>query len=931
MNLGTRLATSLLALAAGSAAFAQDEMLQSVALGAEREQAEARARVEAVERPETDLVDVAATLPPRARRFALQLAEGGTFVLLAAGDLKLEVLINGLTILSSDGETEGEVRALLSMPAGSNVIEVRGPDAVLANILKIGRTGEEPRPLPAFTDELEPGETTPAEIAVTVPAASARGAAGGDQPIRLGRKSTESFQIGVRPSAGGAGTAPTATAAGPGMARGATSAMPAAAARGDNSAAPSRGNRGGGGGLVSLASSGRSGSSTGSGSNGAPQGGGSTGGGSQGMPVAGSGGAGSGNESTRGGSGGDSAGGPPVGTPVSGGTPTTPVPTTPTIPVPPTPGPSVPATVSLSPLSPPVDFVPMRAVDLVGADPAGTVVSLHGQTVFGAVMDPAAYDTISVAVQPSGRSAQIDVGPVTGQFAFRLYTGDFGPDGRAEVTLTASSTVSEEVSAAPVAFSFQASAAADGLTQALSRVAFGATPGLYARVRDIGFAAYVAEQLAPEAIADTAFTATDLAMLGDTETTSTTQFFENVFHENFAWAAYSERQLREVLGDFWWNHFHAINKDSRIVHQVLTDRRFFRDNAFAPFGDLLLYSARSPLMSQFLDNDESRAGRINENYGREVLELHTVGVDGGYGDADVIAVSRVFTGWRYEDVSPDAEPASDIHRRYAFRFQADRHDAEDKEIPFLSTTIAGRGGEAGVQEGEELIRILAQDSRTIAFVCGKLVERLVADEMPQTFVEACADAWASTSGDMREVVRAILTHPDFLTGRSADRSKTKNPFEYSVSLARAFEMRPPEGSNVRDYLRRFRNATWNGGYNSFRFPAPTGLPETGAAWASSGSMLGAYRATMDLAQARSRHNANLQDAVIAAGLETAEEVAAYLLAVATVDRYRREEFDRLVVELKGSDGLFEPRSGDETDAFDRAIAMIAVMPSFHLQ
>ena len=921
MSLGTRLATSLLALAAGGAALAEEQLVQT----AMTDPAAATAKTGlSSEARGADAIEVAATLPPRARRFMLDLTEGGTFVLLVAGDLKLEVLINGLIVLSGEGEGESEVRALLSMPPGPNVIEVRGQDAILANILRIGRTGEEPRPLPAFASELKPGETAPTEIAVSVPAPAPGSPGSGTGPVRLGRKSVEPFQIGVRPNVPtSAGDAPAKAASGGSapMASGVpqVAPMPAAAPQ-----APATSSGGGGGGGFFFPASGSGSGGSGSGSSGGGDmsgGGGSSGGGTGGATGGSTGGGGPGGSTGGGSTGGGSTGGGSTGsgggsTGGGGGGGGTPM---------------EPTTASLSPLSPPSDFTPMQAVDIVGADPAGTPASSKGQTVFGAVMDPAAFDTVSVAVQPSGRTVQVDVGPATGQFAFRLFSEDFGTGDRAEVTLTASSTVSDEVTALPVSFSFQASDPQDGMSQALSRVAFGATPGLYARVRDIGFEAYVEEQLAPETISDNAFTTTDLDTLGDIETTSTSQFFENVFYENFAWAAYSERQLREVLGDFWWNHFHAINKDSRIKHQVLTDRRFFRENAFAPFGDLLLYSARSPLMSQYLDNDESRAGRINENYGREVLELHTVGVDGGYDDDDVIAVSRVFTGWRWEDVSPDAEPESDIHRRHAFMFDAGRHDADDKEIAFLSTTIAGRSGEAGVEEGEELIRILAQDSRTISYVCGKLVERLVADERPQTFVNACENTWANTSGDTRAIVRAILTHPEFLTGRAADRSKTKNPFEYSVSLARAFGMRPPEDGNLRDYLRRFRNATWNGGYNSFYFPAPTGLPEVGAAWASSGSMLGSYRATMDLSQARSRHNADLQGAVLAAGLETAEEVAAYLLAVATVDRYRAVEFDALVAELKGSDGLFEPMSGDETNAFDRAIAMIAVMPSFHLQ
>ena len=338
-------------------------------------------------------------------------------------------------------------------------------------------------------------------------------------------------------------------------------------------------------------------------------------------------------------------------------------------------------------------------------------------------------------------------------------------------------------------------------------------------------------------------------------------------------------------------------------------------------------------MSQYLDNDESRDGRINENYGREILELHTVGVNAGYNDDDVIAVSRVFTGWRWSEEDLGEEPESDVQRRHAFLFDAERHDSGDKAIPFLGVTITGRSGDDGAAEGEELIAILAQDENTIRFVCGKLVQRLVSDAMPETYVEACRNAWSSTEGDMRAAVRSIVLHPDLAGDLSALGTKTRTPFEYAVSMARAMGMEPAatDEDALRDFFGRFRRSAWDAGYNSFVFPAPTGLPEVGAAWASSGSLLAGYRPMMEITERLSRSNSDLQQQLVDAGLETPEEVAAYLLALATSDRYQLDEFEAVVAELRGTDGLFELRAEDESQALERAMSIIAVSPSFHLQ
>ena len=383
-----------------------------------------------------------------------------------------------------------------------------------------------------------------------------------------------------------------------------------------------------------------------------------------------------------------------------------------------------------------------------------------------------------------------------------------------------------------------------------------------------------------------------------------------------------------MLAHFWRNHFHAINKGTNIYYESWEDMQFFRANAFGSFEDLLMHSAKSPLMSQYLDNDESRAGSINENYAREVLELHTVGVNTNYGDQDIIEVARVFTGWRYRQTNSGNGSQSP---RYDFEFQADRHDAGDKTIPFLGRTISGRSGAAGVEEGEELLRILASHDNTKAHICSKLVQLLVADQPPQNFVDACVNAWNASNGNMGAVVRAIVTDPAYIGTVQYQRNKAKTPFEYAMSAMR-FTGATPSSGQQNNYYSLIRRSVRESGYVMFDFPAPTGLPEVGAAWQGAGSLLLRSQHLQNLVRnGEQAYGIDTQNFIQQENLETAEAVAAYLMTVAMADRFQSDEFEQIVDVLKGSDGIFEPRNTNERVAVRRALAAILVLPSFQLQ
>lgn len=582
-----------------------------------------------------------------------------------------------------------------------------------------------------------------------------------------------------------------------------------------------------------------------------------------------------------------------------------------------------------SALSPPSGVALTEAVEIIGGATEQRVVASTGQTLFGGVMDPMTYDTVSVTVEPSNRTTVVDVGATTGQFAMRLFPADLAT-GTATVTVIGMSSVDDTVVTAPISYTYESGAVADGVSQALTRITYGPTAELYSRVKALGFENYVNEQLNPGRIRDSAFEGQNFDRYINNLTDNFGRVATGDMSHRMAYAAFSDKQLQEVMGDFWSNHFFASTKDTRVYEQNIIDREFYRQNAFGNFEDLLSYSARSPLMSQFLDNDQSRVGRLNENYGREILELHTVGVDGGYGDDDVIAVSRVFTGWNFRRTNPDS--ADGVLHNYVFDFLADRHDSEDKAIPFLGTTIAGQSGANGVREAEQLIAILADDTRTHNYVCGKIVQRFVADVPPANFVQLCVDAWVASDGNTTDILRAILLAPEFTSNTALQGNKAKTPYEYSISAIRALGAEPDAGEeDPNRFFQTFRQGSEDAGYDPLRFGLPTGLAETGASWISSASMIGSYRRVTSAVDNPGRYNIDLQAKIEAAGLETAEEVAAFMLTIATADRYTLEEYEALVGVLKGTDGIFEPLGRNEARALESASGLLIVLPSFLLQ
>lgn len=345
----------------------------------------------------------------------------------------------------------------------------------------------------------------------------------------------------------------------------------------------------------------------------------------------------------------------------------------------------------------------------------------------------------------------------------------------------------------------------------------------------------------------------------------------------------SQAQLYEVMADFWSNHFNIdVRKNACRVLKVADEREVSRKYALGTFRDLLGASAHSPAMMVYLDNannvapepDNPRrekmrqayldrmaaqsgnnplataliAGKrgkqgVNENYAREIMELHTLGVDGGYTQRDVQEVARCFTGWGVGNRRTGGEGE--------WAFTPRQHDNGEKTV--LGVTIPAGGGES---DGEKVLDILASHPATVRFVSTKLCQRLVSDTPPQSLVSKCVATWKRTGGNIREVTRTIVTSPEFYS-RAAYRQKIKSPFEYAVSSVRAVSgtidlspQSPARGiRNAKFALgkggaipgglltRTLAGQVTTMGQPLYQYQAPTGYPEDSRKWVSSGALV----------------------------------------------------------------------------------------------
>jgi uncharacterized protein (DUF1800 family) len=472
----------------------------------------------------------------------------------------------------------------------------------------------------------------------------------------------------------------------------------------------------------------------------------------------------------------------------------------------------------------------------------------------------------------------------------------------------------------------------DSALHALNRLAYGPRPGEIERVAQAGVLRWIDAQLAPDEIDDATlarrerefdvlkYDRGDLAALyaevqrarqqrkrmGDTAADKLDASPVAVKGRRFAAqfqqlavvrAALSERQLYEVMVDFWTNHFNvyfAKGADRFLTPDYI--EHTIRPHALGKFADLLIATAQSPAMLFYLDNWESvapgaappramrlqarpffgrrpglfppprdrmqkdslraRAPRgINENYARELLELHTLGVDGGYDQNDVVEVARIFTGWSIQRPQQGGD----------FEFHDWAHDTGDKQVLGIEFE---RGH--GMDEGIRLLKLLANHPATMHHIGRQLCQRFVNDDPPDGCVDDAVVAWQRTHGDIREVLRAIFHGPDFWAAANV-RAKVKTPLEFVVSAARAVAAEPDTTPRLAQVVARL-------GEPLYLHVAPDGYPEREDAWVNSGALLDRMNAAVALAAGR------LPGAVVALDSVTQDTVDVQQLIAAVDER-----------------------------------------------
>ena len=304
-------------------------------------------------------------------------------------------------------------------------------------------------------------------------------------------------------------------------------------------------------------------------------------------------------------------------------------------------------------------------------------------------------------------------------------------------------------------------------------------------------------------------------------------------------AVYSDRQLEEVLTDFWFNHFN-VYLEKGADHYLITEyeRDAIRPHVLGKFRDLLEATAKSPAMLFYLDNWESVAPAptppraaanqprrgLNENYGRELLELHTLGVDGGYTQKDVTEVARCFTGWTI--LQPQ--------RGGDFVFNARTHDNGEKTV--LGVDIPAGGG---MTDGEKVLDIVARHPSTARHISWELAQRFVADDPPAALVDRMAQTFLKTDGDLRAVMATMLASKEFWSV-GAFRTKMKSPLELVASAVRA------EDGQV-DYAQGLANQVAQLGEPLYRKQEPTGYSNSGREWVNTAGLLARMNFALQLA------------------------------------------------------------------------------------
>ena len=362
------------------------------------------------------------------------------------------------------------------------------------------------------------------------------------------------------------------------------------------------------------------------------------------------------------------------------------------------------------------------------------------------------------------------------------------------------------------------------LIHTLRRLTFGPTPEMFDQARRLGLDAFIEEQLSPESIPDPeidsrlqAFptlymTVGERLLIGENSESARELIEATILRQ---W--YSQRQVFEMMVDFWGNHFNIyIGKYLCKVLKTDDDLQVIRPNALGKFRDLLFASAKSPAMLIYLDQAGSLGESPNENYARELMELHTVGVESGYSHHDVAELARLLTGWTVSG------PGNIIIGPGVYYFNPEIHDYGEKHVMGMMISPTGQS------EGEMILNMLASHNSTAHFISTKLARRFVSDSPDPALVDAMAQVFLQSDGDIRQILRTLLGSDQF---KMSIGQKFKKPLDFFISTLRL------TGTTISENTKKLQEHLRLLGQVPFSWLMPDGYPDFTEYWATTSGLL----------------------------------------------------------------------------------------------
>ncbi len=369
----------------------------------------------------------------------------------------------------------------------------------------------------------------------------------------------------------------------------------------------------------------------------------------------------------------------------------------------------------------------------------------------------------------------------------------------------------------------------DPVQHLLKRATWGVTPDMLSHARAIGAEAWLEEQLNPDALADPIYD--EKIKLVPMWSMTREELYASYFDKDyeipygitrgvFLKAVYSEKQLLGRMTDFWRDHFNVSDGIDYPAELMTFEKQVLQKHAFGKFRDLLIATARHPAMLMYLDNFVSSKEAPNENYARELLELHTLGVDGPYSEEDIREIARAFTGWTTHMSTKDG-----------FFFDEQMHD-------FGRKSILGKSfpAERGIEDGLHVLSLLARHPSTARFLSTKLCRRFVADNPPQSLVESTTQVWINSDGDIKSVLRHIFFSAEF---QQSAGQKYMRPFEFIVAMFKATQDEVTEQWALDEILQQH-------GQYPHGWSPPNGYPDVAGAWINTGGLLNRWNTAMTL-------------------------------------------------------------------------------------